>query len=138
MVWFYTSNGKHSVRSAYHLSNSRSLRNDGESSHGTNQENLWSSIWILNVINGVKSFIWRACHESFPTCLNLQKRKLRVDSLSPICRLHDESIAHILWDCESAKDVRSQCHKLIQKISCPPWPSWTSGITYQIAWIRMR
>lgn len=108
------------VRSAYYHSNSGSIRNRGESSTWNNQEGFWQSIWDLNFMNGVKSFIWRACQESLLTCLNLQKRKLMANSLCPICHLHEESITHILWDCESGKDVWSECHKIIQKIYLPP------------------
>lgn len=83
LVWAYTSNGVHSVKSAYHLHNTWMNKNQGVSSTGTGKKQIWKHIWNLNVANGVKSFLWRACKEILPTCLNLYRRKILQDSLLP-------------------------------------------------------
>lgn len=65
----------------------------------------------------VRVFLWKACSNILPTKLNLEKRSVVEDSLCPICRLEGESVEHILWTCESARDVWAACNNKIQK--CP-------------------
>ena len=42
---------------------------------------------------------------------------ITVDALCPVCGLETETVSHILWSCESAKDVWSECCGAIQKCS---------------------
>jgi hypothetical protein len=37
------------------------------------------------------------------------------DSLCPICKQEGESVEHILWTCESARDVWAECSSKLQK-----------------------
>ena len=45
-------------------------------------------IWSLLVPNKVKNLVRRACTDSLPTKANLIRRKIIIDSLCDICRLH--------------------------------------------------
>lgn len=65
----------------------------------------------------VKVFLWKACSNILSTKSNLHKKGIVEDTLCPICRREGETVEHILWTCESAKDVWSVCIPKIQK--CP-------------------
>lgn len=60
--------------------------------------------------------IWRACKDIIPTLINLKKRKIIEDSAYPICFRMPKTVCHILWECESAKDLWGQGCKKIQKL----------------------
>jgi tRNA(Ile2) C34 agmatinyltransferase TiaS len=60
-------------------------------------------------------FIWRACQEILPTCENLHRRHIMSDPMCPMCGVAVESVGHILWNCQSAKDVWLECPTAIQK-----------------------
>ncbi|XP_059451001.1 uncharacterized protein LOC132181785 [Corylus avellana] len=66
---------------------------------------LWHFLWNLPIPNAEKHFFWRACHEILPTRDNLWRRKVIDDPRCPICESKEESTFHILWQCQSAKDV---------------------------------
>jgi ribonuclease HI len=63
----------------------------------------------------VRVFLWKACSNILPTKINLHKRGIVEDSLCPICKQEDESVEHILWTCESARDVWAECNSKLQK-----------------------
>lgn len=46
---------------------------------------VWKGIWKLKVPQRIRALIWRAGSESFPTKVNLVKRKLLTDILCPQC-----------------------------------------------------
>ena len=63
----------------------------------------------------VRVFVRKACLNIIPTKLNLQKRGNVKDSLCPLCKQEGESVEHILWTCESARDVWAKCNSKIQR-----------------------
>jgi hypothetical protein len=66
---------------------------------------IWWLIWSPNLPNVVKMFLWRACHNIFPTKENLLKRGIVKDPFCPCCEIIGESLSHILWSCPSTMDV---------------------------------
>ena len=62
-----------------------------------------------------KVFLWKACNNILPTKLNLFRKGIVPDALCPICGLHEETVEHVLWTCEAAKDVWSACRVRTQK-----------------------
>ncbi|KAF5471964.1 hypothetical protein F2P56_008721 [Juglans regia] len=86
LIWKGTSSGLFIVKSAYHLHQEMNQALKGQPS---SSHNLKES--------------------------NLFKRKIVAHPKCPICELEEETVAHALWDCESARDVWSQCTKSIQK-----------------------
>lgn len=78
---------------------------------------MWKSIWQLKVPNVVKVFMWRACHDAFLMKAKLFKKKVVLDSLCLICGLEEQTLAHILWNCPSTRDVWSVCSRKLKKCS---------------------
>ncbi|KAF5477294.1 hypothetical protein F2P56_003944 [Juglans regia] len=117
IIWHGTKDGSFSVKSAYHLVKDREMANHGQASTSNGLKEVWKKIWKLDVTPGDKTFLWRACQEALPTQSNLFKKKVVSDPLCPICNREEESVQHVLWSCEAAKDVWSQCSKKLQKCS---------------------
>ncbi|XP_041027032.1 uncharacterized protein LOC121267250 [Juglans microcarpa x Juglans regia] len=90
LIWKGTSSGFFTVKSAYHMHQEMNQALKGQPSSNHNFK------------------------ES-----NLFKRKIVAHPKCPICEIEKETIAHALWDCESARDVWSQCTKSIQKRHFP-------------------
>lgn len=96
LVWIGNSNGKYSVKSAYHLEKERLSRNQGECSMISHHKGVWQQIWQLNMPGVVRNFLWRVCTNSLPHKENLFKRKVLLDSLCLLCGRCPESTVHIL------------------------------------------
>ena len=62
-----------------------------------------------------KVFLWKACNNILPTKLNVFRKGIVPGALCPICGLHKETVEHVLWTCEAAKDVWSACRVRTQK-----------------------
>jgi hypothetical protein len=105
LIWKGTASGVFSVKSAYYLQKELAAVHMAEGfDRGQNSE-VWRTIWKLPIPNVKKNFFWRACHESLPTRDNLCRRKVINDPKCPICETKVESTFHILWQCQSVKDV---------------------------------
>jgi hypothetical protein len=92
LVWLGNSNGRFSVRSAYHMEMSRRSSARGECS--TSQENaeVWRIIWSLDGPRVLKNFVWKFCANALPTKENLYRRHIVPDPLCPLCSNCTESI----------------------------------------------
>ena len=115
VIWRCTSNGIFSVRSAYHLQLELHQRAKGQHSQTPVGSENWNKLWRIKVPNAEKLFLWKACHNSLPTKLNLFKRKVVNEPWCPICNQHEESVEHVLWECEAARDVWCLCSLKLQK-----------------------
>lgn len=105
LVWWPAKNGFFLVKSAYYLEMQERDSTQGEPSNQTNDKVFWRAIWGLNIKGVVKNFLWRACHNSLPSKLNLFKRKILTSSTCPTCNFEEESITHTLWECPVANKV---------------------------------
>lgn len=94
----------------------------GESSYQGTEENLWRAIWRPNIQWIVKHFLWRVCHYSLPTKLNLFRRKISKNLACPICNHEEESLTHAMWECLEANDVWGEQESLLRK-----WATNTSS-----------
>ncbi|XP_042974832.1 uncharacterized protein LOC122306468 [Carya illinoinensis] len=117
LIWGCTQNGLFSVKSGYHLHQEIHANPEAGPSKPKDQSELWKGVWKLQVPNGVKVFIWRACNEGLPTLANLKRRKIVAESTCPICGRVEETADHALWSCSAARDVWCQASKPIQKLS---------------------
>ncbi|KAG6642613.1 uncharacterized protein LOC122276927 [Carya illinoinensis] len=59
--------------------------------------------------------IWRVCHESLATKLNLFKKRIVDSLLCPVCQQEPESVMHALWSCNSVQDVWGVSLRKLQK-----------------------
>ena len=62
-----------------------------------------------------KKILWRALHDILRTKENLRRRKILQDPSCPVCGLEPETISHILWQCQSTRDVWSLGNRALQK-----------------------
>lgn len=92
-------------------------RSKGQTSHSPINTENWNKLWRIKVPHGERLFLWKACHNSLPTKLNLFKRKVVSDPWCPICKLHEESVEHALWECMAAWDVWCLSSTKLQKQS---------------------
>ncbi|PWA34451.1 RNA-directed DNA polymerase, eukaryota, Reverse transcriptase zinc-binding domain protein [Artemisia annua] len=75
------------------------------------QENLYSSdgisfLWVNWVPIKVNTLVWRIVKGRISTRVELCKRKIVLPCYScPMCRLEDETVSHILFDCRFAFEV---------------------------------
>ncbi|XP_059445374.1 uncharacterized protein LOC132177155 [Corylus avellana] len=122
-IWRGTVNGEFSVRSAYHLWKENICQSSAEGSKKNEDSKIWRKVWKLGIPNAWKLCFWRACHDLLPTRANLVSRRVTEDPRCPICGLEEETTLHILWSCESAKDVWSTMGRQFQK-------SWCRGPTF--------
>ncbi|XP_042950130.1 uncharacterized protein LOC122282244 [Carya illinoinensis] len=116
LTWRCSSNGKFSVRSAYHLQGTIKEDNKGQSSEQPYFSSFWNKLWGIQAPQTTKSFLWRAAKESLATNLNLHKRKVVESPLCPICFRYLESVSHALWTCAATQDVWSKSSRRIQKL----------------------
>ena len=75
------------------------------------QQNLYTSddisfLWVNWVPIKVNTLVWRIVKGRIPTRVELCKRKIVLPCYScPMCRLEDETVSHILFDCRFAFEV---------------------------------
>jgi hypothetical protein len=60
-------------------------------------------------------FLWKACNNIIPTKENLKRRGVVSDDLCSICGQRQETVIHVLWECQSARDVWGCCSRGLQK-----------------------
>ncbi|KAK9037517.1 hypothetical protein V6N11_022426 [Hibiscus sabdariffa] len=97
-----TKNGEYSVKSGYHLLSNSLLSEDKSSeSHDLSQnQQLWGSIWSLNVPPKVRKFLWKLCHNILPTKGNLHDRfhgTFYASSMCPRCGIDKETVEHLFF-----------------------------------------
>ena len=93
--WRYDKHGEFSVKSAY-----INIAKEEEVS-----DRSWLRIWKLNTIARCKTFIWTAMHNSLLTNEERCRRNMAVDDRCHRCRNEQESLLHVLRDCEEAKQL---------------------------------
>jgi hypothetical protein len=104
-IWVGTKNGDFSAQSAYHLAKGSVEAENGSSFNNDHVKALWRVVWGVKVPRVVQHFLWKACNNILPTKENQHKRVNTADSLCPLCKKETETVSHIIWSCESAKDV---------------------------------
>jgi len=118
LIWRGTDNGIFTVRSAYHLGKELQDQEGGQCSKRQKGQEVWKSIWSMEVPNSVKLFMWKACNDLLPTKTNLFKRKVVEDPKCPCCTLEEETTFHVLWSCPAARDVWGSHLSAFQKCYC--------------------
>ena len=104
--WKENKNRCFSVRTAYRSVALR-LKQQENVEHFTAREEkkIWNKMWKLPILLKVRNFMWWACFDILPTFANLCGRRVPVDSTCTICKQHDETVAHVLWECPLARNV---------------------------------
>jgi hypothetical protein len=78
---------------------------------------LWQAVWSIKIPRVVQHFLWKACNDILPIKERLYRKGTTTDDLCPICGREMEIVSHVIWSCQSARDVWSECCRTIQKCS---------------------
>jgi hypothetical protein len=106
-AWSLEKSGLYSVKSAY-----RSLVNHNEHlalDEGTitetsmSDQQMWNSLWKLNVLPKVRVFWWRVLRGILPVESTLKHRHIAQLSRCKICMAMDEDLMHALISCVHAR-----------------------------------
>ena len=99
-------NGRFSVRSAYKLAMEEVWKErNGDSTDCLTMKQVWKRVWGLETPNKIRDFTWKACHNILATKENLMKRHITTDDKCDECGKEFESICHLFWFCDKAKEV---------------------------------
>ncbi|KAH0972719.1 hypothetical protein GBA52_024875 [Prunus armeniaca] len=106
LLWHYERNGMYSVKSGYQLARLEKGNMCGESSAGVDlSSRFWKKIWALKIPNKIKFFIWRCVWDFLPCGQTLFNQKIASTPICPNCHRKYESVLHVVWLCEVAKEV---------------------------------
>lgn len=97
----------------------RLLHQSENAEHSTAREEkkFWNTMWKLLIPPKVRNFTWWACFNILPTSTNtnLCRRRIPVDSTCTICQQHEETVAHVFWECPLASNVWGMVKGYLQK-----------------------
>jgi hypothetical protein len=124
LIWRGTASGKFIVRSAYHLGKEEHERRAAQCSKWNTGQDVWKTLWALELPNPVKMFVWRACQNILPTRMNLFRRKVIEEAKCSCCEVEDETLIHALWTCPATQDVWGSKTSPFQKC-------YTSGVSFK-------
>jgi hypothetical protein len=99
------------MHSGYKLLCKDARASQPESSRQWDPNPLWKRIWGARVPAKVKSFLWRACHDSLPIKSGLFKRQVTSTPICDLCRYQREDSLHALWVCPVVAQVWSLAPK---------------------------
>ena len=108
LIWAENRSGKFTVKSAYALaSEEKSCATRVDYSDESTRRKIWKSIWVLKIPPKIKHFVWKAARGILATKSNLAKRKITSDGICELCGVSEETVCHLLWSCDHAKEVWS-------------------------------
>ncbi|MBA0729448.1 hypothetical protein Golax_025722 [Gossypium laxum] len=103
-IWGGEKSGEFTVRSAYQL-----LQRSTDNPRAYTLQNLYRkfyrTLWSLNIPTKIKITIWRLSWNYLPTKVNLQHRKLVVNTRCPRCGEGAETMNHLFRDCAVTREV---------------------------------
>ena len=106
VVWAVNNSGKFTVKSAYVLALEESTPETmADCSDESTRSKLWKSIWRMKTPQKIKHFAWRAGRNILATKSNLTQRRIISDGTCDLCGQEQETVCHLLWTCDHAKEV---------------------------------
>ncbi|WVZ62142.1 hypothetical protein U9M48_011922 [Paspalum notatum var. saurae] len=114
-AWHFDSKGLFSVKSAYKVAVQHRDNETGRNAEASGGSTMgaqfpWHKIWQMKVPNKIQMFLWRFAHNSLPVRNNLKRRKIKAETVCPMCKRFDEDCGHIFFNC---KNVR-ECWRVLQ------------------------
>jgi hypothetical protein len=109
IAWHFDKKGVFSVRSCYqlgiHLRDHQEQRDTSSSAIPSARSPLWNTIWNLKLPGKVRIFLWRLCHNSLPTRMNIKRKRVELDTICPMCYRADEDGGHLFLKCKKVRQV---------------------------------
>lgn len=124
LIWRGTASGNFTVQSAYHLGKEDQERRVAQCSNENTGQDVWKTLWAMELPNAMKMFVWRACQNILPTRMNLYRRKIIEEAKCPCCEVEDETLIHALWTCPAAQDIWGSKMSHFQKC-------YASGVSFK-------
>lgn len=98
VLWWPNPRGLYTVKSAYYLI----LNNILDVGH-LSKDSEWNAIWILNLPQKVKVFLWKACRECLPMRQNLRSKQVLCPLDCVVCESQIENCWHSFISCPSSQ-----------------------------------
>lgn len=81
-----------------------------DTGRGYNRVTKWffaveKEVWKLNIIPKIQHFLWKVISGAIPTTERLRTRGVKSNAECQCCCLEDESINHMLCECQYSKAV---------------------------------
>lgn len=111
IVWGFSKNGRYDTRSGYKaLETFQEIQAPGTFTLPPLEKRLWGDLWKTKTSPKLRHFLWRALSGALAVKERIRSRGINVDTTCLQCGLHEESICHVLFNCEMAKETweRSQ------------------------------
>ena len=109
VAWHFDKKGIFSVKSCYQLGvklrDHKLCRDSSSSTAPSEQSPVWNMIWNLKLSGKVRIFLWRLCHNSLPTRMNIKRKKVDLDTRCPMCYRADEDGGHLFIKCKRVRAV---------------------------------
>ncbi|CAA7017512.1 unnamed protein product [Microthlaspi erraticum] len=103
-VWPYTTNTVYTVKSGYWVATH--VVEDGERIEPPpGPIEVKKKIWKLQIPPKIQHFLWKTIAGAIPTAERLCSRILNIDPMCQRCCLYEETINHVLFNCQHANSI---------------------------------
>ena len=107
-VWGLSKSGFYNSKSGYKLAETLE-RLQAPPSPGLPpiERKLWKDLWKTHTSPKIRHFMWRVLSGALAVKERLRSRGILLDTTCPRCGLCEETISHVLFHCEAAKEALS-------------------------------
>ncbi|KAG2288502.1 hypothetical protein Bca52824_048106 [Brassica carinata] len=106
LVWGFSRSGFYDSKSGYKLLESiQELQSPAPQPLPPLEKKLWSDLWKTKTSPKLRHFLWRALSGALAVKERLRSRGINLDTTCPLCGLHQETICHVLFTCDVAKET---------------------------------
>lgn len=105
-TWKHNKSGNLTVKSAYWLAQNLKIQESQPEALALPSLNpLKERVWKIFTAPKIKIFVWKALSEALPVADLLSQRGVKGDGRCQVCGLEGESIHHVLFQCDLARQV---------------------------------
>ena len=105
-IWGFSRNGVYNSKSGYKLAETLELQqNPPGPSLPPIEKKLWQDLWKTKTTPKIRRFMWRALSGALAVKQGLRSWGILLDTTCPQCGLQPETICHVLFHCEAAKEA---------------------------------
>uniref|UniRef100_A0A8R7PY34 Reverse transcriptase zinc-binding domain-containing protein n=1 Tax=Triticum urartu TaxID=4572 RepID=A0A8R7PY34_TRIUA len=101
-AWAWEQLGAFTVHSAYKMLLGQKAATQVIPSSSSHGEDWWRALWKLQVQPKIRIFWWRVLKKFVPVHGEMMRRHIREDAICPMCGSDDESLFHVLVQCDHA------------------------------------